>query len=281
MAESVQYLIAQHIAVPLRQEPSNVGIVAKHGSTGACRFIGEGPTGKMDRRRLRSFRFPDVYLQWVDHWKSGLNQESDVEALTEDNSSHYRLVRGGLVVDVGADPIEKVVDYLFRLLIKDDGTADVADASETHRAVPSFKREITQVFATRGLLSSSIPADGLFGHHPIIERRELSGTSRAKYRPQFSQENGALYIMESFDLSVGPGTLESRAGLVAYMYNDIRQARPSVKPISLVKALSANGHPAETKNSMCMLGAESRIVDWSDASARREFIAERERVGAV
>ena len=281
MPESVQYLIAQHVPAPLRQEAHNVGIVVQHGRLTECRFIGEDAAGKMDGRRLRSFRFADVYRQWVEHWRDSLNLSSDIEDLIEDNTSNYRLVRGGVVVDVGADPIEGVLDHLFRLLVKDDREVGRVKDSESGDAVPSFKKEIVHVFSKRGLLSSAVPEAGLFAHHSIIENQEISGTSHAVYRPQFSQENGTLYLMESFDLRVSPAGLERRAGLAAYMYRDIRHSRTGVEPISLIMGLRESRERPATKNSLYMLEAESKIVDWSSPRDRKGFLAERERVATM
>jgi len=278
MSDSIQYVIAQHIAVPLRQEPANVGVLVKHGDTFGCRFIGEDERGKLDGRRMRSFRFPDVYGQWVKHWRDHFNRGVRIEDLIEYNTAHYRLVQGGIVVDVGADPVEKVVDYLFRLLVRDDGKAYEDKVSASAMGVPSLKKEIASAFAKRGLLASAARDRELFAPHSIVENEEISGTSDARYRPQFSQENGSLYLMESFDLTTPSGNLESRAGFVAYMYRDIAETRGAVKAFSLVRGLVQPETPQEIRNSMCVLKAESEIVDWADSQARNGFLEERLRV---
>ena len=280
MSDSIQYLIAQHIAVPLRQEAANVGVLVKHGDSVGCRFIGENEPGRLDGRRLKSFRFPDVYRQWVKHWRDHLelNRELSIEDLTEYNTAHYRLVQGGVVVDVGSDPVQKVVDYLFRLLVKDDGEAYEDKVSASAMAVPSLKKEIARAFAERGLLASAAGGRELFAPHSIVENEEMSGTSDARYRPQFSQENGRLYLMESFDLTTPDGNMESRAGFVAYMYRDIAETRGPIKAFSLVRGLAQSEARQEIRNSMCVLQAESEIVDWTDSQARNGFLEERLRV---
>ena len=278
MRESVQYLIAQHVAVPLRQEAANVGVVVKCGDIVGCKFIGEDERGKLDGRRLRSFRFPDVYRQWVKHWREYLDREFSIEDLTEYNTAHYRLVQGGVVTDVGADPLEKVVDYLFRLLVKDDGAAYEDKTSERAMAVPSLKEEIANAFAKHGLLASAASDRELFSHHAIVENEEISGTSDARYRPQFSQENGSLHLMESFDLTAPSGSLESRAGFVAYMYRDIADTRGAVKAFSLVRGLAESATQHDTRNSICILKAESEIIDWADSKERNGFLEERLRL---
>ena len=278
MAESVQYFIAQYISNPLRQEPRNVGIVARCGAVRGCRFIGEGHGAKIDGRKLRSFRFPDVYKQWVAYWRESLDRETDIEALAEDNAPHYRLVRGGSVVDIGADPIEKVVAYLFRQLVKDEVVQPGSDqVSERVSTTHSFTKELTSAFEGRGLLYSPVLQRGLFGTHPIVRNRKLSGTSKAVYRPQFSQENGDLYLMESFDFRGASASLEGRAGLAAYMYRDIGKTR-NVVSISLIKGLRERNEKRDVMNSVWMLDAESRIVDWADPIDRDRFLVEREEI---
>ena len=277
MAESVQYYIAQHISNPLRQEARNVGIVARCGADRGCRFIGERDDARIDGRKLRSFRFPDVYKQWVAYWRESLDRKGDIEALAEDNAPHYRLVRGGAVVDIGDDPIEDVVAYLFRLLVKDEVQADGQRVSASDSKRPSFTKELTGAFEGRGLLYSASAQQGLFGTHPIMQNRKISGTSKAVYRPQFAQENGELYLMESFDFTGACGNLEGRAGLSAYMYRDIGKAR-SVVSISLVKGLGRRKDRRDVKNSVWMLEAESEIVDWGDPLHRDRFLGEREEI---
>lgn len=281
MRTPIQYLIAQHIPVPLRQEAENVGVLVKHGGIVGCRFIGEDEQGKLDGRRLRSFRFPDVYRQWIQHWRDGLQRERNIEDLMEYNTAHYRVVRGGTVVDVGTDPVEKVVDYLFRLLVKDDGMAYEARTPGRVAGVPSLKREIADAFSQRGLLASSSAGRGLFPRHAIVQNEEMLGTSDARYRPQFSQQNGILYLMEPVDLTAAPSSLERRAGFVAYMYKDIAGTSEDVKALSLVRGLKETGRRAAIRNSICILKNESEIVDWADPSEREGFLEERQRVAEV
>lgn len=282
MADSVQYLIAQHIADPLRQEPRNIGILARQGMLAGSRFIGEDQEGKMDGRKLRRFRFPDVYKQWVEHWKDAVVRVQDLDTLLDSAASHYRLVRGGAVVDVGADPVEEVIDYLFRMLVKDDGYAAAVQAAESVTATPSFRNELTNTFVNRKLLHSTMENTNIFISHPIVQDLELRGTSRAVYHPQFAQENGRLYIMEAFDLSRSrPKYLQSMAGLAAYMYRDINAQQKDIEAISLIKGMDRADDDGDVMNSLWMLEAESEIVDWSNSAARAGFLADRERIAGI
>lgn len=282
MADSVQYLIAQHIADPLRQEPRNVGILARQGMLAGSRFIGEDQEGRMDGRKLRRFPFPDVYKQWVEHWKDAVARASDLDALLEGSTSHYRLIRGGAVVDVGTDPVEEVVGYLFRMLVKDDGYAAAVRAAESVTTIPSFRNELASTFASRNLLHAAKDNASMFISHPIVQNRELKGTSKAVYNPQFAQENSRLYIMEAFDLSRSrPKAVRNSAGLAAYMYRDIEAARHDIEAISLIKGIDRADDEGDYMNSLWMLEAESRIVDWSSSTERTDFLAERERIADI
>ena len=282
MADSVQYLIAQHIADPLRQEPRNIGILARQGMLAGSRFIGEDREGKMDGRKLRRFPFPDVYKQWVEHWKDAVARVQDLDALLENSASHYRLVRGGAVVDVGTDPVEEVVDYLFRMLVKHDGYAAAMHAAESVTTTPSFRNELASTFASRKLLHATTNNINIFVSHPIVQNPELRGNSRAVYHPQFAQENGKLYIMEAFDLTRSRAKyIQSMAGLAAYMYRDINAQREDTEAISLIKGMDRADDDADFVNSLWMLEAESEIVDWSNSAARSGFLDDRERIAGV
>jgi hypothetical protein len=60
---TVQYWIAKNVEDPFRNEPRNVGVIARDAKDIAARFVGERDSGEIDRRLLgQRFRYPDVYL---------------------------------------------------------------------------------------------------------------------------------------------------------------------------------------------------------------------------
>ena len=275
MSDGVKYLIAQHLADPLRKEPRNVGVLAQRGKHVASRFVGEDPDGSMDGRRLRRFPFPDVYRQWVEYWKAEATGLGQIELLVEDNNTHYQLVRGGEVLDVGADPLDVVVEYLFTRFVTDAGFAGALEQAAAVEPPQSLSDELEAVLNAKQLLSAE--PSSLLVPHPVVRRRAWSGRSRAVHRPQFSQENGRLYLIETFDFARSQALrLHDHAGFVAYMFGDIKGVRADVEAIAVVNVPEQYRDQHQIVNALWMLESEARMVDWTAPGDRDAFLAERE-----
>src|SRR5687768_7803014 len=120
---SVKYWIAQHVADVFRNEPRNIGIFVKANESCAARFFAETETGVLDGRKLRSWSHPDVYRQWIEYWRKEVSSGS-LEELLNASGSHYRVIEGGEVTDVGFDLAEDVANYLYALLVSAGGFGD-------------------------------------------------------------------------------------------------------------------------------------------------------------
>jgi hypothetical protein len=280
MNARVQYLIAQYQADPLRKEPRNVGVIARMGERTLSRFLGEDETGTMDRRKLRPLNEPDVFLQWVKYWQDQGQTVPKLEDLIDGERSNYGLIKGGNVLDIGDDPLEQVVDHLYSRFVG----KGFAEAVREGDPVLVTGRQLANSIATE-LLDLNIHVDdhktpeGIV--HPVRRRQPVVGGGSVVYRPEFSQENSVLYLIETFDFTHGQGKrLYEHAGLTAYMYKDIHRLKgPSgMKAISVVKTDPDATATEYMENSRKMLGNEGELVDWNDEAQRRAFLDERKQV---
>lgn len=278
MTERVQYLIAQYEADPLRKEPRNVGIIARMGGRTLARFMGEREDGRIDGRELRWMSFPEVYRQWVFFWREAGKSVDVLERLLESNKGNYGLVRGGKVFDTGDDRLEQVVDYLYSRFVG-GGFAEAMREEIEMVADPKLTQALSSELANLNLLAggSKVP-EGIV--HPVEQYRKFELRNNLTYKPEFSQENGAVYIMQTFDFVRGrPKSLYEHAGLSAYLFQDMKEhLGKKVDAISVVKTDPEAEENEDIANSKAMLQNESRLVDWNDAVARKAFLEERRQV---
>jgi hypothetical protein len=67
------------------------------------------------------------------------------------------------------------------------------------------------------------------------------------------------------------------AGLLGYMFSDIRARDPNVLTYSLVRP--ANDNPADAvEYAESVLGSESKIINWMSDQERGAFLEDRKRV---
>jgi hypothetical protein len=96
--------------------------------------------------------------------------------------------------------------------------------------------------------------------------------------PSFSQRNGGLYIYEAIDFTAKrPKLIRERAGWMAYMYTDIKQAEQNAKTYSIYRPNQENAAEI-VEYAKKMLGGESTLVNWLDDNERKTFLNERQRV---
>lgn len=279
MTERVQYLIAQYQVDPLRKEPRNVGIIARMGDRTAARFMGEKEDGRIDGRELRWLSFPDVYRQWVFYWREAGNSVDTLEKLLDSNKGNYGLVRGGQVFDTGSDPLEQVVDHLYARFVgggfaeamREEGGLLMADLKLTQ----ALSVELTNLNL---LVTGNKPMQGIA--HPVVQSRKFTLKDQLTYKPEFSQENGAVYLIQTFDFVHGrPKSIYEHAGFSAYMFKDMKDhLGKKVEAISVVKAEAEAVPHEDIANSRTMLEKESTVVDWSDETQRAAFLEERRQV---
>lgn len=280
MTERVQYLIAQYEADPLRKEPRNVGIIARMGERTAARFMGEKEDGRLDGRELRWMSFPDVYRRWVFFWREAATAAGTLDKLIESNQGNYGLIRGGKVFDTGSDLLEDIVDYLYSRFVG----AGFKEAIRSSDEITVTSRKLAnaieiELMDMNILVEDDQAKEGV--KYPVRRKHVIKGRNDVTYKPAFSQENGALYLIETFDFTSSQAKrLHEHAGLTAYMYNDLGKlkGRDKVKAISVLKTDPEAEETENVANSRKMLENEGEVVDWNNDSARKAFLEERRQV---
>ena len=126
------------------------------------------------------------------------------------------------------------------------------------------------------LVEDDLPKEGVL--HPVRRKHIIQGRNQVTYQPAFSQENGALYLIETFDFTGSQQKrLHEHAGLTAYMYSDLQKlkGREKVKAISVLKTDPEVEESEHITNSRKMLGNEGEVIDWNVEAQRAAFLEER------
>jgi hypothetical protein len=273
---STHYWICQHIADPFRREPRNVGVIARKEGTMGARFLGQNRAGELDGRTLRGRPDADAYRQWVRFWTRAVERQ-DLGSILQAGGSHYQVVDGGDVTDTGEDHVLKVVKYLFEALVSEGGFSEALNPDPA-TATRRLEREVSHSFREMRLLSSRGPELGL--PHPIEYKAvNVSGKSEVAYTPTFVQQNGKLSVFEPIDLtSPKRALIEDRAGNLAYMFDDIREARHDLEPIALVRAEPNDLENRSVRIALRKLENEAQVIFWNVEEARDEFLRQRAAV---
>ena len=277
-----RYLIAQYTSDLLRKEPRNVGIVVEAPDGVQARFLGEIEPGLIDGRKIQSFKAPDVFRQWVDHWRSALTSGAILDELAEDHGQ-YRMIRGGIMLETGGDSCGEIADFLFeRLVVGDFSTAlALAEGDEAHSPPSaSLGDEVEEALERRHLLVSARDPDVFITvKYPVRRRPELKGASRATYRPDFFQENGRKLVIEAVDLTGSrPKYVRDHAGHVAYMFTDLEKAAPGeTDSVAIIRVTDEARQRAHVQDGLWMLQQEARVVNWFSEGERAAFLGQVER----
>jgi hypothetical protein len=268
-----KYWIAQTVPDLFRDEPQNVGVFVSQGGRIAARFFGE-VGDQLDGRKLRSLPYPDVYKQWVQHWRKSFFSGTDIEKMLK-SSGNYRVKIGGEVSDIGADSAESLADYLYSLLISEGGLREALGGSEADATEVTLEKDLADEFLSRNIFGLSDPTV----RHPVRRGVVITGRNNVEHRPAFVQENGHLCIMESVDFTAIQKTRsKDHAGLSAYIFSDMRAARPTLEAISIVKVTDVELELPDVDYAMRLLRNESDVVNWLNPVQRAQFLAHRVEV---
>ena len=269
---STKYWIAKYVEDPLRNEPRNVGIVLEQGGRLSARFLGERDDDTLDGRTIRAkFSHPNVYTQWHSYWRKQITS-GDIQELLRRSTSNYFVVEGGEVSDVGSDPASEVCQFLFDMLVG-GGPLEAYRWQTDEDGNMTLASEIVDALDRLHVLAKE---NELFAPHPVVRERPITG-KHVTHRPSFSQQNGRLYVFDHIDLSgPRPNKIKERAGLLGYMFSDIRASQPNAITYSLVRPAHQNPVDAiQYANSV--LGSESHVVNWADDQERSRFLEERKQ----
>jgi hypothetical protein len=271
---TVQYWVAKHVDDPFRNEPRNVGVIVATERDMIGKFAAEREDGVIDRRRLgQRFKYPEVYLQWIDYWRREIRSRN-IEGMKRYATTNFFVVDEGEVTDTGDDPLSSVADFLFTLLVSDAGPMEAFGLALEEDPVRDLGSEISDAFAGLNLLRDT----ATFGvPHPIVREARVPG-EHAVHVPSFIQRNGHLNIYEPIDFGVKKQKLiRDRAGWMAYMFSDIKHAEGgTAEAYSIVR--HADEHSEAIDYARAMLGGESALVNWADTNERNRFLNERQRI---
>jgi hypothetical protein len=275
---STRYWIAQYISDLFRREPKNVGVFVEFNGIVAARFIGETEPGQIDSRRIKRFRFPSVYKQWVEYWRSEIEQIEPGQ-ITKLHGSHYRVVEGGVIDDISEDSIDDVINYLYSRLISEGGFAEaISTQEEVTVHFINLIKEIDSVFEDAGLLASNKLYDVL---HPIEKGIPLPSKSNVLHKPDYVQRNGQIFVMDIIDFTVSKKVYaRDHAGLSAYKFKDLRESNNKIMPIALIKATDEDKEAEDVRYALSLLKNEGEIVNWLKTEERNMFIKERKEVAS-
>ena len=129
----IRYLLARYVDDILRNEPRNVGVVVFDGESVAAKFLGEVQPGRVDLRHVKWMEGRSSYEQWVDYWRTALDDPSVlggelrgvpvgsddvIGRLVSTSSADFRLEPGGdVVIDKDDRSLDASVDDLFERLV--------------------------------------------------------------------------------------------------------------------------------------------------------------------
>jgi hypothetical protein len=268
-----KYWIAQYIGDLFRNEPKNIGVFIELNENTYAKFLGETESGDVDGRKLRGFNSPDVYRQWIDHWRK-IIVSGKTENLVESSGSHFRVIEGGDIEGYENDSIEQITNSMYTMLVSEGGylqaTAELLEDLQTQ--IFSLENEIVNYFKLKDLFNESqVP-------HPIKKNVSVQG-AHLIHKPSFTQQNGSLYIMETVDFTtLQKNRSRDHAGLSAYMFKDIKDSMKKVEPISIIKLNENDLEQEDVEYGYLMLKNESHIVNWLIERERVEFLGNCEKV---
>lgn len=281
-----EYLIAQYMEDVFRREVRNLGVfVRKQGGFSAV-FFGESSPGVIDGRRIKGLAAPDVYRQWIHYWRRILETSADPFAeLTRYPNANYPIAQGGEIWDTGDDSPAEIAHFLYSALVAEDGFAsafngetDSSAASES--SAPRLGKDVETSFRNLNILSVSDEQLPLV-QHPIRPRVEVKGTTIEPHRPQFAQQNGKLFVIETVDFTQRTKErARDHAGFTAFMFDDIVDAKKTdVLPIAVYQIEPGDESLPEVRYGLSMLQkSAAEIVNWGEAQQRAEFVEARRKV---
>lgn len=274
---NAKYWVARYIEDPIRNEPRNVGVIVEANGVWAARFAGERDDGTVDGRKLQNFKYADVYRQWLQYWRERV-EAGDIADVLAATTSNYLVVSGGEVSEVGGDDANSVARFLYDLLVSDAPVMDAFELAIESEVERDLSLDVDKAFREWDILAEH-PSFAV--RHPVRRKKPIKG-AHTTYEPSFSQQNGKLYLFEAIDFNTQkPKLLKERAGFMAYMFTDIRNAlqaqHQECEAYSIIRPRT-QGDADAVDFARQVLAAESSIVNWADQEQRQNFLRERRHV---
>lgn len=270
---SAKYWIAQHVEDLFRKEPRNVGVIIFYEGQTEAKFLGELENREMDGRKLKSFKNPEIYKQWVRYWRDTA-KKGDLDELSRFSGKHYRIFEAGEITQVEGDSPGEIINFLYSTLVSEGGYAEAISGSDTGITSLSLENELITAFQELELLNNHVK-------HPIERGSRVQGRT-VVHKPSFIQQNGRLYVMETVDFTLSQKTRSrDHAGYAAYMYNDIRQEGKNIEPISIIRLAEEDQENEEVAVGLQILQKDSQVVNWLIDDQRQSFLKDCQRIASV
>lgn len=271
---SAKYMIAQYITDLFRNEPKNIGVFIELNGDVFAKFLGEMESGEIDGRKLKGFKSPDTYRQWIDYWRK-IVTTNKFNDLTNASGAHFRVIEGGEIEDFETDSVEQIANSMYSMLISEGGYLEATTglSEEVQPQIFSLENELSGQFKERNLFNENQVI------HPVKKKIAVQGLSLI-HKPTFSQENGALYVMEAIDFTTSQkGRSIDHAGLSAYMFKDIRDKNSKkVETISIIKLNESDLENEDVTYGYRMLKNESHIINWLIEKERQDLLKQCENI---
>lgn len=271
-----KYWIAQRIEDLFRNEPRNVGVFVQIGDCIAAKFFGENTDCQIDGRKIKSLTYPDVYKQWVEYWRSQI-AKNDPNILVKTSGSHYRVVQAGEVTDIDHDSPDDVVNYLYAMLVTEGGLKAAIGVNEEmeDKTVVALENDLLKELREGKLLGDE---NEVFLRHPVKQRVPVYG-QKHEHRPAFVQENGHLYVMETVDFTIAKKKYsKDHAGLVAYMFEDIRSKQNDAECIAVIKITDEDSCIDDVAYGLKIIKSEASVVNWLNSTEKKQFFDDRKTI---
>lgn len=271
---TTRYWVAKYVADPFRNEPRNVGVFVHHCGSFAAKLVGEREDGVLDNRRLRGlFPQPQVFAQWQKYWRKNLNC-GKIEKIVKSATTNFVVVEGGVISDTGNDAIYDVCNFVYNLVVSDDGAAEAFDWPLESAPETDLASDIYSTFLDARVLAD---APDIEVSHPVRKNQTIQG-KRVKHTPTFSQMNGHLSVFEAIDLGRPKQKLvRERAGWMAYMFTDIKDNLHDAEMYSIIQP-NENEEDEAISFARSVLEKSSHVVNWSDKEERQNFLQQRIKV---
>jgi hypothetical protein len=164
--------------------------------------------------------------------------------------------------------------FLYTLLVSDEPVMQAFELAVEEDETKGLGSEISHAFAELHILRD---ASDLMVRNPIVRDQAIRGR-HVTHKPSFSQQNGLLYVYEAIDFTMKkPKVIRERAGWMAYMYTDIKQAEQKAETYSIYRPTQEDASDI-VQYAKGMLGGESTLVNWADENERKTFLNQRQRV---
>lgn len=292
----VIYSLAKYVPDLMRQEPRNVGVIVADESTAVMRFLGQRGE-RLDLRGARLLQADSgLYADWYAYWErqvqayreSARSGGGDPEAFLNRLAQYgdmFSVAEGGeFAPDEEGQSLEEMAEELFQRLVRplDEQRA----LAEGARKPAQLFKEIRREFRHRGLLAADTQREAPEQEHLIRVRAPVPGTQGAKFRPNFSQMNGHLTIMENVDYSILDGERATEHALyTASMFVDVREANAAAIGVDLIVIVQAqegmNENAQRAGRAAFNRVGDVRLVPWYDQGEKEQFLRERAEVAGL